>query len=166
MSHGFSIRIKRDELTPDIRVKLRALKDPTPILRAIGTQLVSLTRRSFRDSSLRVAPWRPRSDGSASNLIGKGMLLSSIRITTTTKRNVTIGTDRRYAAIHQLGGVIRAKGKPLVFTIGGRTVFARKVTMPARPFFPFVPSGDIAPRAAAPVLHVAELAANRELRVT
>jgi len=43
MIPGFTLKLRRDDLTPDPRKKIRALKDPTPILRAIGTQLVSLT---------------------------------------------------------------------------------------------------------------------------
>lgn len=166
MIPGFAIKLRRDDLTPDLKKKIRALKDPTPVLRAIGTQLVSLTKRSFRDPSLRIAPWKPKASGAASNLIAKGMLLSSIRITGLTKTTVTIGTDRRYAAIHQLGGVIRAKpGKSLVFKIGERTIFASKVTIPARPFFPFLPTGELAPKAIDPVRNVATLAANKQLGV-
>lgn len=40
-----------------------------------------------------------------------------------------------YAAIHEFGGVIRPRtARFLVFTIGGRKIFARKVTMPKRPY--------------------------------
>lgn len=39
----------------------------------------------------------------------------------------------RYARIHEYGGEIRPKrGKALRFVIGGRPVFAKKVTIPAR----------------------------------
>ena len=42
---------------------------------------------------------------------------------------------RPYARIHQFGGVITPKAaRSLVFTLGGRTVRAKKVTMPARPY--------------------------------
>lgn len=40
-----------------------------------------------------------------------------------------------YAAIHQYGGTITPKkAKRLVFRAGNRTIFARKVTIPARPY--------------------------------
>lgn len=43
--------------------------------------------------------------------------------------------DVRYALIHELGGVITPKqAKVLVFEIDGRKVFARSVTIPARPY--------------------------------
>jgi phage virion morphogenesis protein len=48
---------------------------------------------------------------------------------------VEIGTNKIYGAIHQFGGTIRPKsGDFLVFKLGGKTVFARKVTIPARPY--------------------------------
>lgn len=166
MSAGFSIRTKSDTLTPDLRKKIRAVQDPTPIWRAVGTQLVSYTRRSFRDSSLRISTWAPRKSGQPSNLIFKGVLISSIRITAVNKSGVTTGSDRKYAAIHQLGGVIQAKpGKPLVFKIGGKTIFAKKVTMPARPYFPFLPDGSLAPKAQGPVREIIDLAAQKALNI-
>lgn len=166
MSGGFSIRLKRDDITPDLRKKLKAVQDPTPLLRAMGTQLVSMTKRAFRDPSLRQSAWPAKRSGGASNLIFKGVLLSSIRITSLTAKNVTVGSDRKYAAIHQLGGAIQAKpGKKLVFTIGGKTIFASKVTIPARPYFPFTKDGALAPVAVEPVRRVLLLAANKALGI-
>lgn len=134
----------------------------------MGTQLVSYTKRSFRDASLRIAPWQPKSDGSARTLIKKGVLISSIRLTKVDKRGVQLGSDRIYAAIQQLGGVIRAKSpkKPLVFKIGGKTIYAQKVTIPASPFLPFLPDGSLAPKAVEPVKEIVLLAANKALGVS
>ena len=82
-------------------------------------------------------------------------------------RSVTIGSDRVYAAIQQLGGVIKAKGKkPLVFTIGGRTLFARQVKIPARPFFPFTPDGQLAAKAVEPIREALQLAYDKAMRPT
>lgn len=48
---------------------------------------------------------------------------------------VAIGNNVVYGAIHQFGGVIKAKNAPaLVFSLGGRTVHVDQVTMPARPY--------------------------------
>ena len=44
------------------------------------------------------------------------------------------GTGWKIAPVHQYGATIRAKGKALVFTLGKKKVFARKVTIPARQF--------------------------------
>src|SRR5690242_13964038 len=103
-SGGFSLRLTKDTLTPDLRKKIKTLQDPTPNWRAVGTQLVGYTRRSFRNPSLRIATWAPKKSGEPSNLIWKGMLMSSIGIKGLDKKGVEIGSDRKYAAIHQLGG--------------------------------------------------------------
>jgi phage gpG-like protein len=48
---------------------------------------------------------------------------------------VVVGTNAPYAGVHQRGATIRAKpGKRLAFRIGRATIFARSVTIPARPF--------------------------------
>ncbi len=48
---------------------------------------------------------------------------------------VSWGSSIVYARIHQLGGTIKPKhGKALAFTLGTEAVFARSVTMPARPY--------------------------------
>jgi phage gpG-like protein len=45
------------------------------------------------------------------------------------------GSDLKYAAIHQYGGIIRpVRAMALRFKIGGKFVTAKKVTMPARPY--------------------------------
>lgn len=47
----------------------------------------------------------------------------------------TWGSNLVYAAIHQFGGVIEPKNaKKLVFEMGGQTVFADSVSIPARPY--------------------------------
>jgi phage gpG-like protein len=92
------------------------------------------------------------------------MLVSSIRITSLDPRSVSIGSDRKYAAIHQLGGVIKAKGKALVFMLGGKKIFAKQVKIPARPFFPFTKDGTLIPIAAAKVGKVIDAAVRKLLR--
>jgi len=48
---------------------------------------------------------------------------------------VQVGTNLRYAAIHEYGGIIKAKNKPfLVFKIGGKLIFTKSVQIPARPY--------------------------------
>jgi phage gpG-like protein len=154
-SGGFSIRVTKDDLSRRLRALLSGVREPTPILRAMGTELVSITKRAFRDASLRQAQWPSKRGGGESTLIQKGMLLSSIRITNLTGHEVTIGTDRQYGAIHQLGGIIKpVKGKALVFTIGGKTIFSKSVKIPPRPYFPFTSSGALAPLAEKPLAAV------------
>lgn len=163
---GLSIKVAKDTLTPDLTKKLRALRNPQPIWQAVGTQLVSLTKRAFRDQSLRQTSWPAKSDGTTSNLIYKGVLISSIRITAVSAKGVSIGSDRPNAAIHQLGGTIKPKNKKvLVFQIGGKTIFAKSVKIPARPFFPFTPGGDLAENARKPVEEIVDAAARKALDI-
>ncbi len=47
---------------------------------------------------------------------------------------VSWGSSWEYAHVHQEGAVINAKGKGLSFVSGGKRRFAKRVTIPARPF--------------------------------
>ena len=164
---SLTIQVSKDTLTPDMRDKLRTAKNPKPVWEAVGTQLLSITKRAFTDPSMRTATWPAKHGGEPSNLIKKGALLSSIRVTVTDDKSVSIGSDRIYAAIQQLGGVIRPKGgkKFLVFTVGGVVIRCKKVTIPARPFFPFTKDGALAPRHVARVRNIVEVAMAKRLGI-
>ena len=142
---SFSVRITRDEVTPTFGKLDAALHSLGPILEAVGLEIVSISQRSFSDSSLRVTPWAAKRDGSPATLIQSGVLRQSIRITSISGSTVAVGSDRIYAAIHQLGGTILPKPgtKALVFKSGGVTFFAKKVSIPPRPFFPVDKSGNL-----------------------
>jgi phage gpG-like protein len=137
----------RDRISPSLARLAKGIENKKPILEAMGLQLESLTRRAFNEPGLRPAPWPNKltfangrfSRGEPSNLRKNQVLVRSIRITSLTNSHVTVGSDRVYAAIHQFGGEIRAKSAPaLAFRLGGQLILAKKVTMPARPFFPFL----------------------------
>jgi phage gpG-like protein len=156
---SLSARITRDDVSPAFNKLDAALSRLGPILEAVGLEVVSITQRAFSDSSLRVAPWARKRDGSAATLIQSGVLRQSIRITNIGDTTVTVGSDRVYAAIHQLGGVIEPKaGKKLRFTVGGVTYFVSRVTIPARPFFPIDKSGNLSSLAQRKVAAVLEKA--------
>lgn len=145
-----TFRVANDSVTPELRRMMRAVKDRAGLHRAIGLGLASLAKRAWRDPALRPAPWAPKKDGAPATLRKSGTLAKSIA-GGGNGRHAWAGSDRRYAAIHQLGGttaphVIRPRGgrKALAFTIGGRKVFAKSVDhpgsrIPARPFLPFGP---------------------------
>lgn len=141
---SFSVRILKDELTP-AAVSLKAgLSNLRPVLEAVGLEMVSITQQSFFDESQRAAPWAPKWGGAPSNLVESGTLRRSIRIVNIGGTTVIVGTDRIYAAIHQFGGIIRAKdGGKLRFKTPTGWVTVSKVTMPPRPFFPFTPAGSL-----------------------
>lgn len=108
------------------------------LLASLGETVVSQTRERFRKET---GPDGQRWEKSAraeeeggQTLTDKADLKNSITRRVTGKQ-VEIGTSKVYAAIHQLGGVIRARNaKSLFFTIGGRKVSVKSVTMPARPY--------------------------------
>ncbi|HEY5741616.1 MAG TPA: phage virion morphogenesis protein [Terrimicrobiaceae bacterium] len=137
---SLQISIRSNTISPGLAKAAAAVKDKRPILEAMGTQLGSLTKRAFNDSSLRVASWPNKKTGEPSRLKEKGAPYQSIRITNVGSDSVTVGSDRKYAAIHQLGGTIMPKNPDglLVFKIGGKLVRTKKVRMPPRPFFAFL----------------------------
>lgn len=56
---------------------------------------------------------------------------------------VAVSIDLVYAGVQQRGATIRARpGRRLVFRAGPKTIFARKVVIPARPF---LPDGELPP---------------------
>ncbi|MDZ4815172.1 MAG: phage virion morphogenesis protein [Verrucomicrobiota bacterium] len=113
----------RNLITPGL---LRLKGAPTtPILEAMGLQLVSITKRAFNSAELRPSPWAPVKKKTGAPLKRSGALWQSIRIVDVNEKTVTVGTDRPYAAYHQFG----------------------TKHIPARPFFPFDASGKITPRA-------------------
>lgn len=141
---SLQVKITRDEVSPAFAKLDTALHRLGPILEAAGLEIVSLTQQAFHDSSVRVAPWAPKRDNSPATLIQSGVLRQSIRITNIGGTTVTVGSDRVYAAIHQLGGTIEAPpGRKLKFSVGGVTYFVQRVTIPPRPFFPIDKSGNL-----------------------
>lgn len=140
--------IASDTLSSDLRRKLDAVKSKRPIHQAMGMAINAIAKRSFNDPGLRASPWKAKVDGTPATLRKSGTLAKSLRVGSATESGVTVGSDRHYAAIHQLGGntpphVIRPKTKKALKTPYG--VF-KKVNhpgskIPARPFFPFDRSG-------------------------
>ena len=143
-----SLQIK-DTLSPALRRRAAALHNRKPILQAMGAEFVSLTKRAFTTPSLRAQPWPDKRDGTPATLRQSGALWQSIRVAETTNDAVTVGSDRKYAAIHQFGGKIQR---------GDKTT-----TMPARPFFPVL-NGRLTPEAQKQIGNVAQLKLNHLLR--
>ena len=147
-------------LSPALAELARKISDRRPILEAIGAELVSITVRAFRDDALRPAPWALRKDGSVATLYKSGALKHSIRVISVTNGSVTVGSDRPYAAIQQLGGQtkphdILAKYKAALAWPGAAHPVTRVhhpgSKIPARPFFPFRADGQLMPDTAAKI---------------
>jgi len=119
----------------------RSMKDTTPVMSAIGTGLVaSMTRRFVSQTGPDGAPWAALNPGYAAGKKNTRILTESGRLRGSLtfnagKDSVNAGTNVIYAAIHNFGGTISAKGGGrLAFFIGGRMVRPTSVTIPARPF--------------------------------
>ena len=115
------------------------------VMEVIGMAMRNWAMEAFTDAGKRPAGWKAKRDGTPSTLQGAGtpVLRRSLRIEATASE-VTVGSDRPYALIHQVGGTITAKaGGALRFQSGGKRFTVKKVTMPARPYLPVTASGAI-----------------------
>ena len=135
---GVSIIIEDEELQQILGRLIERSAAMTPFFEAAGTLLEESMRSNFEEQrSPDGVPWLPsiraRTEG-GTTLVNRGHLRDSLR-KNVGEDQVEVGTSLVYALIHQQGGTISAKpGKKLRFEIGGREVFADKVTIPARPF--------------------------------
>lgn len=143
-----SLKVTSDTLSPAVRAMARRFSDLKPILRAMGEALVGVTKRSFNDASLRPSTWAPVKKQGGAPLKRHGTMWQSIREIALTGSQVEIGTDRPYAPWHQWGTkpyTIRPKSKRALYWPGaGHPVRQVKHPgVPARPFFPFTPDGQM-----------------------
>lgn len=130
-----------------------AVTETTPIMRAIGTGLVTSTQdRMDAGHGPDGAEWKALNPVYAAGKRGPGILRESgMRgglqgsITYRAGRDeVEAGTNKIYGAIHQFGGVIRAKGGgKLAFKMGGRLIRTESVTIPARPYLGISPDAQV-----------------------
>ena len=141
----------------------RALSDKKTILRQIGEELVASTDERFvsmqSPSGEQWKPLHPRTIRQKRNkqkiLTERGLLRGSIHYELNGD-TLEVGTDRKYGAIHQFGGVLKIPARTQTVKIGtkgknkGRfmkakskaahaiertfTIPAHDVTIPARPF--------------------------------
>lgn len=101
----------------------------------IGEGLISTTHERFRNGRApNGSKWKRGLKGTGQTLVQSRLLRNSI-----TKRfsyeGVEVGTNVKYARIHQKGGTIRAKkAKFLRFKGGSRWAMKKSVKIPARPF--------------------------------
>ncbi len=105
-----------------------------PALAQIGQMLVDSVQENFERGG-RPEKWPRSKKPRGKTLIKEGDLMGSINWKVHGNEAVSVGTDRKYGAIHQFGGVIRPKsGKYLTFRIGDRWVRKKEVTIPPRPY--------------------------------
>lgn len=74
-------------------------------------------------------------------MVNSGDFMRRIDVMSATPRKAVYGTDHPGAKLQEFGGtVVPKKAKVLHFFVNGEEVFARKVTVPARPYMR--PSAD------------------------
>lgn len=145
--------------------------------RRINLSLANRLRRivvTMFDSSgvdQRPIQWAPKSDGTPSNLIKTTTLVNSFGVEATSEEGAVF-TPVVYASRHQFGGeydvpehdrtIRQAFGRPID---PPKTIRVRsyRMTVPARPFFPFSSAGELTPGAEAILVEAAEAGIEREL---
>lgn len=159
--------LTRNDISPSLSRLAATAKNPVPVLRAMGTTFKSITEGNFSSfgASYRPKPWPPLRDpeGVPSNLQRSTTMSKAFRLEVTAQA-ATLSNPMKYAAIHQFGGVIRAKGKALSWVNSkGDRVFAKMVTIPPRPFFPII-DDKLTPAAEEKIGAAGQRAIDREAR--
>lgn len=111
--------------------------DRAALLSDIGALGESQTRRRITDekTSPDGAPWPPNLAGTPILVESGQHLLASVAFIAGGADEVQWGAGWEFAHVHQSGATIEAKNAAaLVFKIGERTVGAKSVTIPPRPF--------------------------------
>ena len=119
-------------------------KDPRPVLGDFGEALLRSTRQRFDDhKSPKGTPWTPLSTLTRQRKRNPRMLVENpqagLKATLAWQvigsDTVAVGSNKKYAATHQFGAIIRPKkAKALAIPTVAGVIFAKKVTIPARPF--------------------------------
>lgn len=171
------IEVAGDQLK-SVFTQLSGLKfDTTPVMQAIGTTLKSITEGNFNSvgASYRPAPWAAKKSGGASNLQKSTTMAKSFHLTYG-PRIAVISNPTVYGPIHQFGlegdepvpehtrritvAFGRKLKQPTTVTVRAHT---RRMHMPARPFLPITPAGQLTPAADLLASRAGERALNRLL---
>ena len=120
------------------------------LLKNIGLTLLRTTEQRFKDQKdpqgKAWAPLKPITvelRGAAGPILNRsGRLLDSLNVTVSGD-TLKLGPSAIHGAVHQFGATIEAKGKPLRMPMqGGGAKYARKVTVPPRPYVGFGPEDE------------------------
>lgn len=135
---GISIIVDVDGLLPGEMLARLAdgLDDTLQLMTDIGAVLESSTRERIEDTKTSPdgKPW-PENRAGTSTLFETGRHLRDSVAFIAAPAELQVGASWEYAHVHQDGAVIKPKDAArLHFMVGNRHVFARQVTIPARPF--------------------------------
>lgn len=131
------IEVDDREVVEALNRLLEIGESPAPALDAVGRVLKARIQQGFQTGTdPEGRPWAPLKSRQGQPLRDKGQLMGSIDYQVE-GNSVVVGTNKSYAPVHQFGAVIEAKrAKVLRFFVAGRPVFAKRVTIPKRPFMP------------------------------
>jgi phage virion morphogenesis protein len=135
----------------------KAAGNMLPVFQVIGRKVTAKINIGFRSGRGPTGSvWAPLRFRNGQPLRDTGRLNRSITANAT-QQYVDIGTNVQYGPVHQFGATIKPKkAKRLVFAnkARGGLVFAKQVTIPARPFLPLNAAGqvDLPPQWGADVL--------------
>ncbi len=156
--------VKVEVLQDKLQARLSGLRskiaDMTPAYATIGRVLVNRIRICFRNSaSPWGGAWAPLRYRKGKALVDTGRLRRSI-LYRASKDGVEVGTNVKYARFHQFGAKLKARDQVLAFGKKGKfqskaksrkalvvvnVAFARigEGYIPARPFMPVTPAGEL-----------------------
>lgn len=159
------IKVDDRQVMEALQALQRQSGDMAPALAEIGEDLTAMAHRAFDTETSPVTgfKWPERvTDTGRKILTGEtGQLNDSINYRLLGQDGVEIGSPMEYAAIHQLGGKTKAheirprNKKALAF--GGlvvKSVNHPGSVIPARPFLPVGPNGELAPEAQRNILEI------------
>lgn len=123
--------------------KLKGTAGYMSALGAFGSIILNRIRLGFRlGRAPRGQAWLPPKLRQGAPLRDTGRLARSITMQKGANV-VSIGTNLRQARVHQFGATIKPKNATVLrFPGPGGFIFARQVTIPARPFMPLTSAGD------------------------
>jgi len=134
----FEIKVEDAEILSAFKRLIQTGRDATPAMKEIAALGESSTRLRFRNER---GPdgqrWKPslRAQLTGGRTLTKDSHLADSISNNAGRDFAEWGPNRGYAAIHQFGGIIRAKGGALKFRIpGGGFAVVKSVKMPARPY--------------------------------
>ena len=122
---------------------LQNIQNRRQMMVGVAAELLSMTEDNFESESWGGERWKETHRG-GKKLQLSGQLAASIN-TQSGNDFARIGSNKKYAAIHHLGGEIQAKNAEYLMIPIGNGIFACKksVSIPARPYLPIDGSGKL-----------------------